>query len=232
MTHYLKVLYFIFMLSMILLGACTNLSERGVTGAGDSMFTDADLLDRTFVIEDVSGHGIIDSSHITLMFGSDGQVNGKAGCNAFFGGYQRVNAELEFGPLATTRKLCAPALMHQEQAVLAVLADVTHIERDKQGALIVSTADGRSLRGFESTQAIQTYQCDDGTIVKVSYPTQETATLFYQNQTIDMIIAPSASGARYISSDWQWWSKGSQATLAPLIVNETIASEIGITCRK
>jgi len=40
--------------------------------------------------------------------------------------------------------------MEQEQTVLDILSSVTRIERDKEGALIVRTADGRSLRGFGS----------------------------------------------------------------------------------
>jgi len=232
MFQNLRSLYSMLVVGMTTLIGCT--SSIDADEHRNSVFSGADLLDRTFQIEDVSGRGIIDSSHITLIFGPDGHFSGSAGCNTIFGTYQRSNDHLEFGPLAATRKMCAPALMNQEQAVLEVLSDVTRIEQDKEGALIVWTTDGRSLRGFESTQSkIQTYLCDDGVTVKATYPTQDTAKIIYKSQTFDMTIVPSASSARYIGAGWQWWSKGGvEAYLAPLAVGETIASDKGISCRK
>lgn len=214
------------------LTACASAPDTGANG--NSLFADADLLDRTFQIEDVAGRGVIDRSNITLTFLQDGQFSASTGCNTVFGPYKRVGAELRFGALGATKKVCAPALMNQEQAVLDVLADVTRIEQDKEGALIVLTADGRSLRGFESMQsALQMYHCDDGAIVEATYPTLDTARIVYNGQTFDMTIARSASGARYTGGGWEWWSKGDEtAYLAPLAAGELIASDKGVTCKR
>lgn len=132
------------------LGGCASWNNSGAQDG--SIFSDAALLDRTFQIQDVAGKGVIDSSYITLRFGQGGQFSGSLGCNNVFGSYERVGAELKLGALGATRKLCAPALMNQEQAVLDILSNATGIEHDAQGALLVRTDDGRRLRGFESTQ--------------------------------------------------------------------------------
>ncbi len=148
MLQYLRYLYPVFIAGTATLVACSNSTDSSANG--NSVFADADLLDRTFQIQDVSGRGVIDSSNITLFFGQDGQFSGSMGCNTVFGSYKRSATDLEFGALGATKKMCATALMNQEQAVLNVLSDVTRIEQDKEGALIVRTADGRSLRGFDS----------------------------------------------------------------------------------
>ncbi|NHN36171.1 META domain-containing protein [Pseudomaricurvus alcaniphilus] len=234
MTRYLRHCYPILIAAAaaLALAACTSAPGTGTNG--NSEFTNADLLDRTFQIQDVAGRGVIDSSHITLTFGQDGQFSGSTGCNRVFGPYTRSGADLEFGTLGTTRKMCPPALMNQEQTVLNILADVIRIERDREGALLVTTADGRSLRGFESTQsALHTYFCDDGATVKATYPTKDKARIVYKGQTFDTTITQSASGSRYTGGGWEWWSKGRvEAHLAPLAAGETIASARGITCRK
>lgn len=58
---------------------------------------------------------------ITLSF-KEGQVSGSAGCNSFRGSYKTQGKNVEFGPLATTRRACAEPLMTQEQEFLAALA--------------------------------------------------------------------------------------------------------------
>lgn len=115
---------------------------------GSSVFTDTDLLDRTYQIEDVSNTGIIDRSNLTVRFGSDGQVSGSGGCNTYFASYTRKGTELSFGPIGATQRACAEALMNQEQKLFQTINDVTYIERDVQGAMILKTPDGRTLRGF------------------------------------------------------------------------------------
>lgn len=231
MHPYIKHLYPTFIAGVTTLAACTS-PPNPETGS-HSAFADADLLDRTFQIQDVAGRGVIDSSHITLTFGQDGQFSGNTGCNSVFGPYERSGATLAFGALGATKKLCAPALMNQEQAVLEVLADVTGIEQDQEGALLVITDDGRSLRGFESTHPIvHAHQCDGGVKVTVTYPTLDTARVVYQGQTFEMAIAGTASGTRYTGSGWEWRTKGGvDAYLAPLTAGESIASDQAISCK-
>lgn len=57
--------------------------------------------------------------------------------------------------------------------------------------------------------AFITYQCPSGGTVEASYPTDSTAVVRYQGQERSMTIAVSASGARYVGDELEWWTKGS-----------------------
>lgn len=75
------------------------------------------------------------------------------------------------------------------------------------------------------------YSCADGSTVEARYPTPETAQIVTAGKTVDMTIAQSASGARYVGDGWQWWTKGmTDGMLAPLKPGEDIASAAGTTC--
>ncbi|MGR4891174.1 MliC family protein [Sphingopyxis sp. LARHCG72] len=75
------------------------------------------------------------------------------------------------------------------------------------------------------------YSCADGSTVEARYPTPDTAQIVYKGKTVDMKVAQSASGARYVGDGWQWWTKGmTDGMLAPLKPGEDIASAAGTTC--
>lgn len=57
----------------------------------------------------------------TLLI-ADGAISGSTGCNTFNGAVTVGDDSLSTGELATTRMACAPAVMGQETAVLAVLS--------------------------------------------------------------------------------------------------------------
>lgn len=103
-----------------------------------------------WVVEDINHGGIIDSSRITINFLPEGRVAGRASCNNYMGSYQLTGEGLSFGQAASTMMACAPALMNQERAFLQVLAEVNSFDINPTGALILNTADGRSLRAYGS----------------------------------------------------------------------------------
>jgi heat shock protein HslJ len=64
---------------------------------------------------------VIEGTTPDIHFG-EGQANGDASCNRFFGGYEATaDGELQFGELATTMMACLEAVMEQEQAFLEAL---------------------------------------------------------------------------------------------------------------
>jgi len=93
---------------------------------------------------------LLTGTDISLIFGTDGQVSGNAGCNTYSGGYQASGKALKVGPLAGTRMFCdTPAgVMEQEQQYLAALQNAAAFEiagdtltiRDKSGAIQVVAA--------------------------------------------------------------------------------------------
>ena len=65
---------------------------------------------------------VLPGSVVTLDFQAT-QVSGSAGCNNYSGSYQTTGNNIEFGPLATTRKMCNEprGIMEQEIAYLTAL---------------------------------------------------------------------------------------------------------------
>lgn len=103
------------------------------------------LVDVEWVVEDLANTGIIDSSRMTLNFDRKGRVHGLASCNSYSAGYELTGETLTLqNPLATL-KACAPALMNQEQKFLALLSNVNRYDIDGNGALILTTKDGKTI---------------------------------------------------------------------------------------
>lgn len=100
-----------------------------------------DITGREWVVEDINYRGVIDVSFASLSF-ADGRVSGSASCNRFGGSYELKGNTLIFGPLAMTRKACAPALMDQERKFSAVISGPVTVSIDDTGALILQGSGG------------------------------------------------------------------------------------------
>lgn len=98
-----------------------------------------------WVVEDIAGRGIIDSSHVVLEFLPDGRLAGSATCNRLLGSYEKDGHQLSLEPVGTTMMACPEALMNQERRLLDLLPKITRSRIDETGALILETADGQSL---------------------------------------------------------------------------------------
>jgi len=113
---------------------------RGCGGEPASLLRGAE-----WVVEDIGGGGIIDSSRVSMRFGDDGRVAGLASCNRYSGAYELSAEGLTLGRMVTTKMACAPALMQQEQRFLGLLAQVRRFEISADGALVLVAADGRRI---------------------------------------------------------------------------------------
>jgi heat shock protein HslJ len=74
----------------------------------------------------------------------DGAINGNASCNRFFGQYTYSNTVLVIGALGSTKMMCLPSLMEQEQRLLEHLLNATQV-RLENGLLILQDGSGASL---------------------------------------------------------------------------------------
>lgn len=99
-----------------------------------------------WVVEDINRGGIIDRSRVTLNFGNDGRVSGRASCNNYVGAYQVDGRSLQLSQLATTRRACAPALNEQETRFVQTLEQISRFHLDETGALILEGEEGGSLK--------------------------------------------------------------------------------------
>jgi uncharacterized lipoprotein YbaY len=67
-------------------------------------------------------------TEITALF-EDGEVNGSAGCNNYFGGYTLGSKNsIQIGTLGSTMMMCEQELMNQEQTFLSALQEATEYQ--------------------------------------------------------------------------------------------------------
>ena len=82
----------------------------------------------TWLAEDISGDGVIDNLQSTFTLDESGRLSGMAGCNRFNGQAKLEGTTMSVGPLATSRKMCPPAIMDQERKFLEALAKAKSFE--------------------------------------------------------------------------------------------------------
>jgi heat shock protein HslJ len=98
-----------------------------------------------WVVQEVNGAALVRGSRASLAFGTDGRVAGSASCNSYSATYDVGVEGVTFGPAMATRKACAPAVMKQEAAFLAVLAGFQRLEVTADGTLILHAASGQRV---------------------------------------------------------------------------------------
>jgi heat shock protein HslJ len=129
------------LLSSLLLSACAS---KGNTLDGTNW--------QMTSYQDANGNmvNILPGTVVTAQFQST-NVSGIAGCNNFNGTYELDGNNLTFGPLATTRKLCADPLgvMDQESAYLADLSQVQSYKKSNT-KLEMQDNRGKTLLEFAS----------------------------------------------------------------------------------
>lgn len=92
----------------------------------------------TWRVEDIQGRSAPDNVQTTLSVAADGAAAGSTGCNRFRGQAVVDGAALRFGPLATTRRACAPAVADQEKKFLRALERVRFARFDGSRLLLLS----------------------------------------------------------------------------------------------
>ncbi len=119
--------------AILILGGCTMTPQT------------ASLQGEEWVIEDIASTGVIDNSHAALLFLPDGRLAGSATCNRIIGSYEARGPKLSIKPVGTTMMACPEALMNQERKLLDLLPAIESYRIDDTGALVLSTADGRTI---------------------------------------------------------------------------------------
>jgi heat shock protein HslJ len=114
--------------------------------AGCATETPALKQDHGYVLEWIGERPLIDNSHLTMTLGNDGRAYGNAGCNHWFASYHLQGNAITFGPVGSTRKLCAPALMEQEHRFLEAMGKVQRWDVSPIEQLRLWPAQGKPLR--------------------------------------------------------------------------------------
>ena len=130
---------------IVLLLALLLLAITGCANATKVNMTEFELTDTEWWVEDIEGKGVIDMSHTTLHFLEVGRVAGDTGCNRYNGSVEISGASISFGPMAGTRKACAPSLMDQEMKFYQAIAKVVSWEVADTGLLHLKEANGNTI---------------------------------------------------------------------------------------
>lgn len=131
--------------SACLLAACQTVQVPD-QGKPPKSLTPAKTIQGKWIIESIADRGVIDYLQMQINFKDNGQVSGFAGCNRFLGRYQFGRSYLNVKKLATTRKMCAPAIMHQEKLLISELKNPIQAFQLKPGVLILESHEGRKIR--------------------------------------------------------------------------------------
>ncbi len=202
-------------------------------------------LSGSWLAEDISGKGVIDTLQTTLEIKPDGSYGGNGGCNTYRGKLKVQNGSIAFAPAAATRKMCVPAVMDQEQKFFDTLGTVTSWKLEN-GILHLTGKDGAPalrlaamkngtdllirLPGPEQAVSRSTiaYQCDGDQRISVEYinvNATSLAVLTLADETVVTVNVLAASGAKYAGGRYEWWTKGDEATLDDLTSDANTQAE-------
>jgi heat shock protein HslJ len=99
-----------------------------------------------WTVVEIGGAPLVAGSKVTLDFALDGRVSGHASCNNFTGAYTLSGEGLAISKVAGTRMMCDTALMDQERRFLDALGGVQNFSFAADGALLLNTGDGRTIK--------------------------------------------------------------------------------------
>ena len=99
-----------------------------------------------WTVDEFDGKAPVKDSKITLNFGADGSLSGSTSCNRLATTYTLNGEDLSIAQGAGTMMACDAPVMEQEKAILALLAGVNAFGVADDGALLLKTADGRTIR--------------------------------------------------------------------------------------
>jgi heat shock protein HslJ len=99
-----------------------------------------------WLLEDLSGAGVIDNAQATLAFPEEGKVTGRGSCNRFFGPAKISGDSVQLGPLGATRMACPEAVMNQETKYVDALQKVERSEWKDPYLLLYEKGTEKPLR--------------------------------------------------------------------------------------
>ncbi len=98
----------------------------------------------------IDGTALPEDMQVFLQFRGEGRLQGHGGCNSLAGSYSAAGGRLSLGPLATTRKSCAPPVDAAERRLLAALERARGYRRERIRLTLLDAA-GRPVMQLRQT---------------------------------------------------------------------------------
>ncbi|ELR99074.1 YbaY family lipoprotein [Gloeocapsa sp. PCC 73106] len=80
-----------------------------------------------WLLEDLTGQGVIDNLQTTIEFADDNRLSGSGGCNRYFTSYELKGDSFQVGIIASTQMMCPEATMNQEQNFFQALEKASNL---------------------------------------------------------------------------------------------------------
>src|SRR5512147_1737545 len=110
------------------------------------------LAGTSWLAEDIGRRGVLDNPRTTVSFDQAGRVSGSGGCNRYGGPVEVSGEMIRFGPLASTRMACSPAISDQEERFFAALRSATRFVVTAEGKLVLYDATGNAVVTFNRAE--------------------------------------------------------------------------------
>jgi len=101
-----------------ILSACTNAT----------IVKPIETLQGSWSIKSIQDKAVLHKSAASLSFNPENKLSGSASCNNISSKYKSKDSSLTIGAIASTRKMCLPALMEQESHLLRALGKVKRFQ--------------------------------------------------------------------------------------------------------
>ncbi|CAD5254359.1 conserved hypothetical protein [Alteromonas sp. 38] len=233
-SHFYNSLFIVLSLLFIITGCSHNASHTSSDAASVSKEESATTLTGTWQVESIDKGGIIDSSMLTVELVTKNRISGFTGCNQF-SGILNVKAgglaegEFSTSKLVTTRRACVGAMSAQEKRFVKALETASRYEIQKGTWLVIYDNDGKQRLKLISMSAQETaknekmdaattgthqFNCATAGNIEVRFLGPETIKLSENGNIHILQRARSASGARYIGMNTEFWNKGNSAVLS------------------
>ncbi|TYB74891.1 MULTISPECIES: META domain-containing protein [Bizionia] len=173
----MKYISFLFIsLFMVSCGTCKNASAMSKQTP----------LSGNYIISAVGENALIDEN-LNIMFNLEtNMVAGFSGCNQFSGSYSSTDSGLEFGLLASTRKMCRPEANTIEQSVLKALNETSRFS-EENGVISFYNEEGTVLITMDKSETSDTEKMSDQKEFQVEYMAISRGyylTINYENKSI------------------------------------------------
>jgi heat shock protein HslJ len=104
---------------LLLTGACSHTDKSPVSVV--------ELIGTEWGLEEIDGSRVADRVQSTLLFQRGDRVVGWGGCNRYFAGLRSDGDVIHISPIGSTRRICPPVVMDQENRFFEVLKKARNI---------------------------------------------------------------------------------------------------------
>ena len=131
-----KFMPIMFILSLVVACSQTGKLQMSVEG-----FRDTD-----WVLEEIDGSAAVDRVQSTIRFQGNDRIAGWGGCNRYFANVRSGRNFFKVGPIGSTRRICPPVVMEQEERFFNALQKSRSIRMEGDQLVIDSEATQKPLK--------------------------------------------------------------------------------------